>query len=155
MKWLSRFKIKEVFKNYRQRHTDKAIQTSANVSVSATIDCHKPAKSEKTWTFSGVDTQGENIKFTLCETLLLQKAPRGITIGGSAKLSELTLKDNSLTHRHAMFSYRNNNLYVEDLNSFNGTEVDGVLLKPFEPRILSSDNTLTLGEIKFTFTEQN
>ncbi len=151
MKWLNRLKIKEVFKKYTQRHPDKASKDSTNASHPY---CQKSNEDEKTWTFSGIDTEGEKIEFMLCETQL-EKSPRGITLGGSAKLSDLTLKDNSLTHRHARFSYKDNNLYVEDLNSFNGTEVDGVLLKPFEPRILSSDNTLTLGEIKFTFTQKN
>lgn len=146
-----RQQIIQVFKNYTKRHqkTDKASQ--ANVSES---DSQKSAESEKTWTLSGVDTQGDNIEFHLRETQL-QKTPRGIAIGGSAKLSELTLKDNCLTLRHAMFSYRNNNLYVEDLNSYNKTEVDGVVLKPFEPRILSPENTLTLGAIKFKFKLNN
>ncbi len=151
MKWLSRLKIKEVFKKYTQRHPDKA--SKASVSFSNPY-CHKSNEDEKTWTFSGVDTDGEKIEFILYETQL-EKFPRGITLGGSAKLSDLTLKDNSLTHRHARFSYKDNNLYVEDLNSYNGTELDGVLLQPFEPRILSSDNTLTLGEITFTFTQKN
>ncbi len=141
-----RQKIIEVFKNYkRHQETDKSSVSEPD---------HKSAESEKTWTLSGVDTQGDDIKFTLYETEL-QNAPRGITIGGSAKLSELIPKDNSLTNRHAMFSYRDNNLYIEDLNSFNGTEVDGVKLNPFEPRILSLDNTLTLGQIELRFTQNN
>ena len=147
------FKIKEVFKKYTQRHSDKASKAKASASVSEP-NSHKSAESEKIWTFSGVNPQGDNIEFHLRETQLQQR-PRGIAIGGSAKLSELTLKDNCLTLRHAMFSYRDNNLYVEDLNSYNGTEVDGVLLKPFQPRRLSPENTLTLGDIKFTFTQKN
>ena len=153
MKWLSPLKIKEVFKKYTQRHPETDSQAGTNASFSNPY-CQKSNEDEKTWTFSGVDTEGDNIEFIICETQL-EKSPRGITLGGSAKLSDLILKDNSLTHRHARFSYKDNNLYVEDLNSFNGTEVDGVLLKPFEPRILSSDNTLTLGEIKFTLTQKN
>jgi hypothetical protein len=145
--------IKEVFKKYIKRYFNKTSknQTSANISNS---DYHKGVESEKTWTFLGVDTQNDKMEFYLRETQL-QKTPRGIAIGDSAKLSELTLKDNCLTLRHAMFSYKDNNLYVEDLNSFNGTEINGVRLEPFEPKILLPNNTLTLGEIKFRFTQNN
>lgn len=147
-------KIIETLKSYTKRHqkNDTGIKAKTIASVSEK-NSDKIAKHEKIWAFSGVDAQGEKIEFYLRETQL-KRTPRGIAIGGSAKLCELTLKDNCLTLRHAMFSYRDNNLYVEDLNSYNGTEVDGVLLKPFQPTRLSEENTLTLGEIKFRFVQK-
>ena len=81
----------------------------------------------------------------------LNAARLGITIGRSAKLSELLINDNSISHRHARISYIGNDLYIEDLNSRNGSWVNNQALKPFEKLQVQSGETLVLSEIPMSF----
>ncbi|WP_069471341.1 FHA domain-containing protein [Candidatus Marithrix sp. Canyon 246] len=97
------------------------------------------------WLISGAD-----IKLTISD-VQLNAARLGITIGSSAKLSELLVHDNSVSHRHARISYIKNDLYIEDLNSFNGLWRNNQALKPFEKLQVQSGETLVLGEIPMSF----
>jgi len=63
------------------------------------------------WLISGVD-----IELRISD-IQLNAARLGITIGRSAKLSELLVNDNSVSCRHARISYIKNDLYIEDLSA--------------------------------------
>jgi len=97
------------------------------------------------WLISGAD-----IKLTISD-VQLNAARLGITIGRSAKLSELLVHDDSVSHRHARISYIKNDLYIEDLNSLNGLWRNNQALKPFEKLQVQSGETLVLGEIPMSF----
>jgi hypothetical protein len=114
------------------RHPKKAVQSRHTTSTSG-------------WVLSGLDRQGQSIHFTLQAT-----GHFNFTIGRSSKLCDLVIKDDSISRCHARLSYSGNSLSIEDLNSLNGTKVNGVVLKPFKAMRLTSDNTLTLGMVKLT-----
>jgi len=97
------------------------------------------------WLISGVD-----IELRISD-VQLNAARLGITIGRSAKLSELLVNDDSVSHRHARISYIKNDLYIEDLNSINGSWINNEALKPFEKLQVQSGETLVLGEIPMSF----
>ncbi len=105
--------------------------------------------STNSWELSGLDKQGEPIHLTINETQL-QQANASLTIGRSAQLSDLVINDDRLSRRHARLFYREKHLYVEDMNSLNGTKVDGIALDPFKPMMLTSGSTLILGNIKLS-----
>jgi S1-C subfamily serine protease len=110
----------------------------------------KPKQStSQGWVLSGVDKQGESIRLTFDEAQL-QDSTQGLTIGRSSRLSEFAIKDDSISRRHARLSYAENRVLVEDVNSLNGTKLDGVALEPFKPKPLSSGATLTVGEVKLS-----
>ncbi len=71
----------------------------------------KVAINKDGWLISGVD-----IELRISD-VQLNAARLGITIGSSAKLSELLVNDDSLSHRHARISYIKNDLYIEDLSA--------------------------------------
>ncbi len=105
----------------------------------------KVAINKDGWLISGTD-----IKLTISD-VQLNAARLGITIGRSAKLSELLINDDSVSHRHARIYYINNDLYIEDLNSLNGLWINNEALKPFEKVAVKSGETLVFGEIPMSF----
>lgn len=102
------------------------------------------------WLISGVDQQDQAIELRISDAQI-DAARLGITIGRSAKLSELLIDDNSVSRRHARICYIGNDLYIEDLNSLNGSWVNNQALKPFKPLQVKSGETLVLGEIPMLF----
>lgn len=54
-----------------------------------------------------------------------------------------------ISRRHAMIFLSGSDLYVEDLNSTNGTYVDNVRLNPGEPSILKEEAILRIGPNKY------
>ena len=58
------------------------------------------------------------------------------------------LDEPSISRRHARLALDGGVLVVEDLNSLNGTLVDGMELEPFAPRRLGPGQTLTLGAVE-------
>ena len=101
------------------------------------------------WTLSGFTKQAQAIQLTI--TLAqLQQAAWNLTIGRSSKLCELVINDDSISRRHARLTYVENNFYIEDLNSSNGTRIDRVTIKPFKATLLMVGQMLTLGEVKLS-----
>jgi len=48
---------------------------------------------------------------------------------GRARPSDLPIRDRSLSRQHARFSFLDNHIWVEDLDSTNGTKVNGKRIK--------------------------
>lgn len=77
------------------------------------------------------------------------KAPidGAVTIGRKAEESDIAIDyEKSVSARHCRISVRDGKFYVEDLNSANGTLINGIpVLKEME---LYSESTLTLGRLQ-------
>lgn len=113
---------------------------------------HATPTSQESWVLSGTNKQKQAIQLTI-STTQLQQATQGLTIGRSSKLCELVINDDCISRRHARFSYTGNSLYIEDINSLNGTQVDGIALEPFKPQRLTSEQTLKLGEVELSLAQ--
>ncbi len=55
--------------------------------------------------------------------------------------------ERGVSRRHARIMRREDGFYIEDLDSVNGTMLNGQLLTPFEPRALHSGDELRLGGV--------
>jgi hypothetical protein len=95
---------------------------------------------------SGFNREGHIISLLINE-VHLRKSKRGLTIGRSKSLCELILTDDTVSRRHARLTYKEESLYIEDLNSLNGTKVDGLMLEAFKPAKLNLGQTLRLGDL--------
>jgi len=148
-----------VFSLTRPRQFIQAIETYSrrlrnSVKVTPSQKTKPSTSSQETggqWLLSGTDQAGNNIRLTVTEAEL-QNVSLGLTIGRSAKLSELVIKDDSISRRHARLNYTDNHLSIEDLDSLNATKVDGVALTPFIPKRLTSGTTLSLGQLNLSLT---
>ncbi|TCI03982.1 FHA domain-containing protein [Corallincola luteus] len=79
---------------------------------------------------------------------LLADGSKGCSIGRHPQLVDLLLDDSSVSRRHLRISSGSNGFMVEDLNSTNGTRVNGQPLQPFKPVPLAVDSQLQIGDVK-------
>ena len=73
--------------------------------------------------------------------------PGGFVLGRDGALVDATLDHRSVSRRHARLTRRGGRLRVEDLNSTNGTRVNGRRLEPFAPQVLAPGDAVTLGDV--------
>ncbi len=104
---------------------------------------------EHGWRLEGADGEGKAVNLQLGETRLRRAFP-GLAIGRHRDLCELVLGDPTVSLRHFRILIEGDRLMVEDLNSLNGTVLDGRELSPFEPRELAAGAVLIAGEVTLT-----
>lgn len=80
----------------------------------------------------------------------LNAARIGISVGREPALVDVSLNDAQISRRHLRFSARAHHAVVEDLNSANGTRLNGKRIAPYHPAPVRPGDTLRLGNIEFT-----
>jgi hypothetical protein len=75
----------------------------------------------------------------------LQQSGKGLSIGRSRELSDFVLDDRAISRRHLRVSYRDNEIMVEDMNSSNGSQLNGKLLPAFKPQKLNVGDRIQIG----------
>ena len=85
----------------------------------------------------------------LPETLLSSR--EGMVIGRNLEMCHVEIQHSAVSRRHVRLRASRGTVLVEDLNSLEGTQVDGVDLKPFEPQSIASGQTLGIGGAAFRF----
>ena len=93
---------------------------------------------------TGFDPQGQPVKVELRRTDL-DRGQGGFTIGRHPLLVDRVLNDDRVSRRHARFSAVNGAVCVEDLNSGNGTTLNGARCAPFEPTTIQPGDTVNVG----------
>ncbi len=117
--------------------------------MSRTLNGPTSADLESGWHLVDRGTTGVHPSLLIGEAQLRHAYP-GITIGRHPALCELVVSDESVSRRHARLSLDGDALVVEDLNSLNGTALDGRELRPFELVAVSANQILTIGATAFT-----
>jgi pSer/pThr/pTyr-binding forkhead associated (FHA) protein len=75
-----------------------------------------------------------------------------VTVGRHDELCDVLIDHASLSRRHARFRLQGDRLMIEDLNSTNGTLLNGKPLKPFEPQPVEVGNLIVMGDLQFTLS---
>ena len=71
-------------------------------------------------------------------------------IGKSQTMADFALVDNqTISRKHAMLYEDNGSWYVDDLNSLNGTRVNGTRIVPGQPVKLKSGDEVTMSDEAF------
>lgn len=96
---------------------------------------------------TGFDAQGRPV------TLMLSRAELdarqgGFTVGRHSLLVDHVLNGERLSKRHARFSGNNGSVFVEDLNSSNGTHVNGRACPPFQPMQIRPGDMIDVGGVE-------
>lgn len=104
---------------------------------------------ESGWVLEGPDGAGSAIRLVFGETELT-RAYLGLVVGRHPVLCDRRIDDPSVSRRHLRVGMAEGRPYVEDLNSLNGTLVDGEEIPRFEPVPLEPDQVLTLGHVDLT-----
>ena len=71
----------------------------------------------------------------------------GFVLGRDAYLVDAVLTDASVSYRHARLTQRHGEFYIEDLNSANGTWINGRRIEQCVPTPLGRGNAVTLGTL--------
>ena len=98
------------------------------------------------WSLVGHDSQGRPLRLLIADPVLEQRYP-GVSIGRHPALCELIIDDPGISHRHLRLSLSHGRLWVEDLNSLNGSQVNGLQLTPFQPVPLAPGQQLRAGRV--------
>ena len=93
---------------------------------------------------TGFDPQGQPVKIELRRTDL-DRSQGGFTVGRHPLLVDRVLNDDRVSRRHARFSAMNGAVCVEDLNSGNGTALNGTRCVPFQPTAIQPGDTVNVG----------
>ena len=95
---------------------------------------------------TGFDAQGRPVTLMLGRADL-DRQQGGFTVGRHPLLVDHVLDGERLSKRHARFSDSHGSVFVEDLNSGNGTSVNGVACPPFQPIQIRPGDMVDVGGI--------
>jgi hypothetical protein len=101
----------------------------------------------RNWSLVGESEDGHPVEVQLSEAQLARHK-YGLAIGRHDQLCEIALDHGNLSRRHARFRLLDGRLAMEDLNSANGSMVDGKVLKPFQPEPLNDGSAIVLADIR-------
>ena len=76
--------------------------------------------------------------------------PAGVALGRSQRNADFVIDNESVSRAHIRLTYVGGQLYVEDLNTTNGTKVNGNPLSPRNRAPLRDNDRLQVGPIAFT-----
>ncbi|HEX5080092.1 MAG TPA: FHA domain-containing protein [Geminicoccaceae bacterium] len=107
------------------------------------------AELEGGWVLTGSRGDGAPIRLVFGETEL-SRAYLGLTVGRHAALCDRVIDDPGISRRHLRVGTAKGRLFAEDLNSLNGTLLDGEEIPPFQPAPLSPAQVLILGQVVLT-----
>lgn len=74
-----------------------------------------------------------------------------LTIGKQREEADVLLEDESVSRIHARIYKEDDQIYLEDLNSTNGTFKNGLQLQPYEKRRLEEDDEIRFGKLLFVY----
>jgi len=83
------------------------------------------------------------------EKRVLTNGNKGLSLGRDAAVVDYSLADHTLSRRHARFVWKADRVHLEDLNSTNGTIVNGRQLDPYVPTALNVGDSVKIGDISF------
>lgn len=83
------------------------------------------------------------------KVIALDKLP--LIIGKKGEKTDVVLPDASISRMHARITEEDGHIYLEDLNTTNGTFKNGVRLKPYERVELLKEDEIRLGKLDFTY----
>lgn len=117
----------------------------------ATKPHSRRGKKARVWVMSGANARSADIRLRVTEEDLAEST-EGLLVGRSSR-ADFILTDDSVSRNHARISLRNGKLCVEDLDSMNGTWVNGRKLEPGTPEGVSDAAEIEFGQMKLVVQE--
>lgn len=103
------------------------------------------------WILAGND-RNENVVTIWLSDRELGAAEWGIILGRHPKLCDHVIGDESISRRHLRISTEDGHFVVEDLNSLNGTLIEGADIPSFQRAHVSGGQMLSLGRVDLRLT---
>lgn len=98
---------------------------------------------------TGFSMSGHPLRFELAPGILVG-ARDGVCIGRQSELVDVVLDAPDFSRRHARFRIENGRMVIEDLNSTNGTTLNGRRLQPFRSSPITVGDRIGVGGIELT-----
>lgn len=106
---------------------------------------------DRVWLVQGVNARAANIEASIREEDI-SRSVTGILVGRSNR-ADFIIDDESVSRNHARFVYLDGTLHVEDLDSMNGTWVDGEKLVANDQQPLRRASDVEFGKIRLEVKE--
>jgi len=132
--------------------TDESIGSEAQTKYYPAVSNVSGSLRSKKVIFSGFDSQGHvvRVSFEKADSALDHS---GLTIGRDSKSCDLSINDGSVSRSHARIHKKGEELWIEDLDSTNGIQINGKKIVKGSSALLPSRGTLTLGEVELSINE--
>ena len=124
----------------------KAAEQTAEAARKAAANAPKPAPFR--CLLEGRDSSGRPFALTISALALGDSA--GVTLGRSPANADFVIDHEEVSREHVRLRCTDATLYAEDLNTLNGTKVNGRLLNPQERAALQNEDRLELGPLVFS-----
>ena len=121
-----------------EQEAEEARQVAAKAPKPAPFKC----------ILEGQDDTGK--AFTLSIPALALGDPAGVVLGRNPVGSEFIIDHDEISREHTRLTYANDRLYAEDLDTLNGTAVNGNVLQPREKVLLQDKDRLQMGPLILT-----
>ena len=108
----------------------------------------KPAPARAVLVMAGFDTAGNSHRITIFDRGA-SEAEGGLVIGSQDVLADVVIVDSTISRRHARVFVIDGRCQIEDLNSTNGTFVNGRQPAPYERVSITAGDRVALGVIEF------
>ena len=96
---------------------------------------------------AGFDDRGNPVRIALPPTRFAGQR-LGLALGRHPELVDEVVEDEKVSKRHMRISAQEDQFYIEDLNSLNGTFLDQRKLQPFTPTPLDYGALVRLGDLE-------
>ena len=104
-------------------------------------------------TLQGEDSENQiTITFSVLDRLQRENGGR-LILGRNSSTAHLCVKNTSISGEHLSLIYRKGRFEIEDLDSSNGTSVNGRRLAPFSPEPIADGDRIEAGEILLHFRQ--
>jgi LemA protein len=125
--------------NYMGQMLEKEGMVKAVADTASKMTAHA-------WLLSGYDSKGGKINFAI-DAQDARALNNGIIMGRDRSACDLWLDDASVSRRHAKIMLIDAQLYIEDLNSSNGTIINGVRLSAGQKTRLKASSQIVVGQL--------
>lgn len=115
-----------------------------------TAEALRRSEYDQGWVLDGQDEAGAPLRLGIADTAL-RRMSQGLTLGRHPELCDIVLQDSAVSRRHCRISRGADGVMVEDLNSLNGTAVNGRPIPPCQPVLLAEGSMLSVGRTAFLF----
>lgn len=105
---------------------------------------------KRTWRLIGANELAQNAGFEIAEEAV-KSAEQGLLVGRTGR-ADIVIPDESVSRNHGRFLFKDGQLHFEDLDSMNGTWVNGQKLEANRPIALPPETAIEIGKMRFLVT---
>jgi len=133
-----------------ERTQDLTVRNQPPPEAATVRVAQAPRAGGRAWRLVGSNDVAKSVEFTVQEAALLE-SEAGLLIGRSAR-AHFVIDHDSISRNHARFLIDRGTLLLEDLDSMNGTWVDGKKLEANEPVPLAPNGIVEIGKLALRVT---